>query len=329
MAGSVRMADIAERLGISVVSVSKGLSGKDGVSSELRSRILATAREMGYVDAKRARELMPAQNIGILVADRFFNENAFYYNLYRDLLTFSQEQNLAVLLEIVTNEAEWACRLPSLVNMNRVHGLILMGEFSMPYVQAVTGCGLPFVLLDSSKDDLEADSVVSDNVRGGYKLTRYLMEQGRKKIGFVGSIVATHSIMERYLGYCKALFERGMQPNPQWRLEDRNDTDGMFVPIVLPQDMPDAFVCSCDEIAYNLCGFLQARDIRVPEDVAVTGYDDFRFATLCKPNLTTYAVNVRDMARNAIEVLARRMAGDQSSAQAYVVPGRIILRAST
>ena len=83
MAKNVRMADIAEKLGISVVSVSKGLAGKDGVSEEMRARIFATAQELGY-NKPVGRQEPAAQrtaNIGILIADRFYNENAFYSSL--------------------------------------------------------------------------------------------------------------------------------------------------------------------------------------------------------------------------------------------------------
>ena len=83
MAKAVRMADIAKRLGISTVSVSKGLAGKDGVSEAMRAKILATAEEMGYQPPARTHAPAGGESIGILVADRFFNENAFYSNLYR------------------------------------------------------------------------------------------------------------------------------------------------------------------------------------------------------------------------------------------------------
>ena len=85
MAKAVRMADIAQRLGISTVSVSKGLAGKEGVSAEMRAKILATAEEMGYQPPARTNAHPGGESIGILVADRFFNENAFYSNLYREI----------------------------------------------------------------------------------------------------------------------------------------------------------------------------------------------------------------------------------------------------
>ena len=86
MAKAVRMADIAERLGVSIVSVSKALAGKDGVSEEVRAKIVAAAREMGYQPPVAREKPAGGESIGVVVADRFFNENAFYSYLYLELL---------------------------------------------------------------------------------------------------------------------------------------------------------------------------------------------------------------------------------------------------
>lgn len=116
MGKTVRMADIAERLGISIVSVSKGLSGREGVSDELRARIRNTAREMGYPIAADAKPVpRTPDSIGILVADRFFSETSLYNNLYRNLLTSCQHRKLIALLEIITSESERNCVMPTLM----------------------------------------------------------------------------------------------------------------------------------------------------------------------------------------------------------------------
>ena len=76
-----------------------------------------------------------------------------------------------------------------------------------------------------------------------------------------------------------------------WRLEDRDDR-GLFIPFTLPHEMPEAFVCNCDEVAYNLVETLKRNGYRVPQDVAVTGYDDYRYSTICSPQLTSYRVDL-------------------------------------
>jgi len=124
MAKAVRMADIAQRLGISTVSVSKGLAGKEGVSAEMRAKIVATAEEMGYQPPARTNAHPGGESIGILVADRFFNENAFYSNLYRSVLKAAAEQDISVLMEIVLPQAEKSCNMPTFLVNRKVDGLI-------------------------------------------------------------------------------------------------------------------------------------------------------------------------------------------------------------
>lgn len=330
MAKNVRMADIAEKLGISVVSVSKGLAGKKGVSDEMRARILATAQELGYeFPATHPKRLeLEEESIGVVVADRFFNENTFYSNLYRELLRCSTAAGISVMMEIVSPDTESNCVMPNFLLKKKVDGIIFMGEINRRYLSTAAQSGLPFLLLDFYDDAIAADCVLSDNVSGELQITEHLLATGRKKIGFVGSVWATSSIMDRYLGYVKALLRAGIEPKASWRIDDR-DVDGRFIPLKLPDDMPDAFVCSCDEVAYNLVETLNRAGYSVPNDVAVAGYDDFRFSTICRPPLTSYRVDVGAMAIAAVAQMLRKLTKKNPEAPTVMVPGALVIREST
>ncbi len=331
MEKKVRMADIAEELGVSVVSVSKALSGQSGVSEETRGKILELARERGYVPLRtrkpEARGVVTG-NIGILVADRFFSDSKFYSNLYRQVLMCCNEHGVSALLELVTPEAERRCVIPAIIQGNKVDGLIFMGEIAPDYLRTVMALGLPYMLLDFYSEELEADSVTSDNVAGSYRLTRHILETGRCSVGFVGSIHATSSIMDRYLGYSKALLQSGLPIRPEWQIEDRDEM-GDLIPARLPEHMPEAFLCSCDEVAYNLVEQLKRLGYRVPQDVAVAGYDDFTFAQISTPQLTTYRVNVAEMAGMVVSQLVRKIKGKHVTKGNMVVSGLFIPRGST
>lgn len=328
MSKAIRMSDIAKRLGISTVSVSKGLAGKDGVSEELRTRILATAEEMGYQLPSHTGQHSDCATIGILVADRFFNENAFYYNLYRYVLNCAAAVEISVLMEIVFPQAEKSCTMPTFLVNRKVDGLIFMGEIDRRYLATAIQSGLPFMLLDFYDDAIAADCVLSDNTSGSYMLTEHLIETGRRNIAFVGDVLSTSSIMDRYLGYVKALLRAGLPVRPEWLISDR-DSRGKFIPITLPIEMPDAFVCNCDEVAFNVVELLKRRGYRVPQDVAVTGYDDFRYSTMCSPPLTTHRVDVEAMARTVVAQLRRKMAHKAALAPTVVIPGAFVRREST
>lgn len=328
MGKSVRMADIAERLNISVESVSKALAGKRGVSEEMRAKVVALAKEMGYELSKTSREPAGASSIGVLVEDHYFSESPFYANLYRGLVLSGTEAGCTCTMEIILPEAERELVLPSLVTGRKVDALIFMGGFSLPYIKSVIECGLPFVLLDFYIPGFFVNSVVSDNINGGYILTKYLLDQGRREIGFIGSANATSSIMNRYLGYQWAMQEAEIPLNPDWIMEDR-DENGDLTPITLPEKLPQGFVCSCDEVAYHLVDRLREAGRRVPADLAVCGYDDARAPTLTQPNLTTYRVSLERMARTAVWNIQQQLQHGQTEAVQFTVPGELVVREST
>lgn len=331
MEQKVRMADIAEKLNISVVSVSKALSGKDGVSDRMREKIRATAREMGYVPLRSRPAAEPGETtgcIGILVPDRYFDVNTFYASLYRVVSQRCNQFGFSAMLEIVSAEAERSGAMPAIVQSGKVDGLIFLGQLARNYLQVMARSGIPYILLDFYDEDLDTSSVTSDNVAGGYRLTRHLLKRGYREIGFIGSIDATSSIMDRFLGYSKAMLKAGIPIHQEWILEDR-DADGALTTLTLPEKMPRAFLCSCDSVAYNLLEQLKRMGLRVPEDVAVAGYDDYRIAALSQPQLTTYQVNTEQMSWIAVEQLIQAIKGKPMINGNIVVNGVLIHREST
>lgn len=331
MEKKVRMADIAQRLGISVVSVSKALSDKEGVSDQMREKIKSVAREMGYVPLrKKAGVENPetSRNIGILVSDKFFAVNKFYAGMYRQISLRCNTYGFSAMLEIVSTEAERSGTMPAMMQSGKVDGLIFLGQLRSEYLTEVTRGGIPYVLLDFYDEELDAISVTSDNVAGGFRLTQHLIRTGRTQIGFVGSVKATSSIMDRFLGYTKALMKAGIPMRQDWILEDR-DALGTLKPIVLPQQMPQAFLCSCDEVAHDLVQQLKLMGFRVPEDVAVAGYDDYRLPVITTPQLTTYRVNVEQMGWIAVDQLMQIISGRSVLNGNIVVNGTLVRREST
>ena len=332
MEKKIRMADLAEQLGVSVVSVSKALSGKEGVSDEVREKILQLAKEMGYVPLRnrtpKEKKEIASGNVGILVADRYFADNAFYTNLYRQIQKKCNTKGFSALLEIVSAETEQQGILPAMLQGKRVDGIIFMGELKREYLSKVIQCGLPYMLLDFYDEELDADGVTSDNLTGGYRLAKHLIKKGKKSIGFVGSLHATSSIMDRFLGYTKAMLSEGLSIEKKWILEDR-DKDGNFITPKLPKELPQAFLCSCDEVAYNLVEQLKKLGYRVPEDIAVAGYDDYYFAQICNPPLTTYRINVEEMGNTVANQMIYRITGKHIVHGNLVSKGDFIQREST
>jgi len=322
------MRDIARAVGTSAVTVSKAIAGKPGMSDKLRAKILRKAEEMGYRYPGTDRNAAPQHlDIGVLIPDRYFQEESFYSVMYRMLIRKLSEGGHFGLLEILSPEDEASLNPPKLVQSGRAQGLILLGEPSKAYYRMMSQTEIPLVFLDFYDAQGRADCVVGDNNYGAYRLTSHLIRRGHRDIGFVGDVRATGSIMDRFLGYYRAMLVNDLPVRREWVLTDRQP-DGTLIRPELPEDLPTAFVCNCDLAARMLIDTLTEKGIRVPEDVSVTGYDDYTGGVEVTPPLSTFRVDMESMVELAVESMVERCAGSMRPFGRTVVSGQPVYRAS-
>lgn len=325
---SVTMGDIAKELGVSTVSVSKAITGREGVSEAVRDRIIKKADEMGYrYTGSRKENGREGHNIGIFVSERFIGEDAFYSRLYEKTLMMLSEQGQMGMLEIIRRSIEKEVEPPALLSSGQVEGAIVLGQLSGKYLKMLEGYGIPLLFMDFYDEDFVEDSVISDSVFGSDILTDYLIKRGHKKIAFVGSIRSTSSIMDRYMGYYRAMLKAGLATKDEWRIEDRDD-DGNSIDLILPQDMPTAFVCNSDSAAFDLIKRLQSEGFRIPEDISVVAFDNFIYAQMSTPPITTYGVDTDALARTSIMIMLEKLEDPDYSVGRVLVPGTMIERNS-
>lgn len=331
---SVTMKSIGELLGVSTVTVSKALGDKEGVSEELRAVIKGKADELGYVysSSKGAGNRRPGTSniIGVIVASNYVDMSSysFYLNMYHSVILELAEKGYSGIMEIITDNMRSELIMPTALLENKVDGIIVLGQLSTAYVKKVLSYGKPVTLLDYYDSELETDSVVTDNVLGTYQLTEYCIKKGHSKIAFVGSINATCSILDRYLGYYRALVQNGIKVPEDYVIEDRDENLLNYSEMLLPKEMPTAFVCNCDEVAYLVMDQLKKKGYRVPEDISVVGFDNYTFLDYTSVNLTTVAVDVRMMAKEAVKLLVRQIEKGEKSNTRRVISGRLIIRDS-
>lgn len=327
---AVTMSDIAKAMNVSTVTVSKALGDRDGVSAELRERIKQKATEMGYrvhAGTHGAKDGL-TYNIGIIVAKHFISDaSSFYWIVYRYIVELLQKQNYYGMLEVV-NDHNGMEEIPNSVLDHKVDGLIVLGQLSDEYISKLISHQLPTVFLDFYGSREDADAVLSDNFYGAYMLTSHLIENGHRRIGFLGSIGSTSSIQDRYLGYYKALLEKRIPLRQDWVIGDRSNESDIFPEFTLPQDMPTAFVCNCDETAYKLVNQLKNAGYSVPEDISVVGYDNHIYSTICNPRLTTIDVNSRVMSTEAVDIILHKIRDVNYRRGRTLVTGKLVRRES-
>ena len=322
------MRDIAKIVGTSAVTVSKAIAGKTGMSDELRLKILKTASELGYEYPHSSRNVLPEHlEIGILIPDKYFEPDSYYAQLYKRLIKNLADRGHFGLLEILDPKDEEALQLPNLLTTKHVAGLILLGEPSKAYYRKIAQSGTPVVFLDFYDEQANADAVAGDNTYGAYRLTSHLIRLGHREIGFVGNIKATSSIMDRFLGYCRAMLMNDLPVWEDWILPDRELTGGLVKP-VLPEKLPTAFVCNCDMTARLVISLLQEKGIRVPEDISVTGFDDYPPEIGTDVPLSTFRIDTDGMIELAVKTLLERCAGERKPFGRLVVSGQPVYRES-
>lgn len=328
----VRLADIAEKTGVSTVTVHNALAGNKGVSEEMRQRIRMVAEEMGYqapAGKKTGDDSREFKMIGVLIAENYLAEyTTFYWKMYQELAAIATEKHCFTVVEVLKKADEKrTLKIPSCLEEGRVDGLIVIGEIDKRYIAKMKEkTKIPVVFLDFYDKELAKDAVVTDNFYGMFLMTEFMFEQGIDELAFVGSIFATSSIMDRYCGFMKSLMLHRKNVRPEWVIEDRDE--GGQMGFELPQKLPKGFVCNCDLAAFMLIDKLREREIRVPEDIAVVGFDNYLYPGLADRKITTYEVNTRGMAKVAIEKVLKQIRDPESGRGMDVVSGHMVIKRS-
>ncbi|MBQ2529054.1 MAG: LacI family DNA-binding transcriptional regulator [Treponema sp.] len=328
----VRLSDIADRLNVSTVTVSKAMADKEGVSDELREKIKRTAREMGYrqknLKQQSFRQENSTGNIGIVIPSRFFERtSSFYWNMYNALARELQNNGYYAILEQLDAQSEFDLTIPGVIRDSKVDGVIVMGQVSIDYAHYFTRNYPNFFFLDFYINDENTDSVTTDNFYSEYMMTEYLISQGHKDIRYVGNFKSTSSITDRYMGFLKAMLENGLKTELTDIIDDR-DKDGIACPIILPEKMPTAFVCNCDQTAIKLIELLNGKGYRVPEDISVVGFDNYVAEGSTVPALTTVGVDQVATARTVVDLLLKKVNGQPYTKGHTVIGGKLIIRNS-
>lgn len=321
----VSMREIGRQLGVSAVTVSKALGGKPGVSDAVREQITSKAEELGYQYEMNSRT---SKDVGILVPGHFFGQgNSFYASLCKKLVQHLSEYNCYGVLSILSEEDENGCVYPAILGNKRVSGLVILGQVQRGYMRMLGSVesSVPYICMDFYDEKSGTDAVVSDGLFGSYRLTSHLIHKGHRQIGFLGSINATSSIMDRYLGYYKAMIQNDLPIHAGWIVPDR-DEHGEYQEYLLPNPLPTAFVCNCDRTAMLFMERLKALGLKVPQDVSLVGFDDYTEAM--SQVLTTFAVDQESLARETARMIIDKMHGLGDSKGRVVTGGRIVYRES-
>lgn len=329
MAKDVTLADIAAKIGVSTVAVSKALTGKPGVSDELRIRIRQAAERMGYISSASGKSsVTETGNIGVIIPENYYGYSiSFYGQLYEKVVRALYENQYYGIMELLSKEDEMDGTIPKVLRDGKVDGLIFMGQMDEEYICKIVGRSeLPVFFLDTYMPSVAVDTVVSDGYYGTFMLTDYLIRRGHTKIGFVGNIYATDSIADRYWGYRKALRSHRIEFENRWEIPDRSQYGKISGQILYESGGLDAYVCNCDHAAQIVIQDLEKMGYSVPDDVSVVGFDDFLPPDWGRDadRITSYSVDMERMAQTCVKSMIQKIRHQKYVEGIQIVTGKIV-----
>ena len=331
MASSVR--DVAREAGVSVGTVSNVLNRPEKVSPSTIERVTAAIERLGFVrnDAARQFRAGRSRTIGLVVLD---TRNPFFTDLAHGAQARTLDAGFTVLLGGSDESSEREAALLDLFEEHRVAGLLISPvRTDLSRLRRLREAGTPVVLVDRGSSDLSFSSVSVDDVEGGRVAVQHLIDIGRKRIAFIGGPLSIEQVAQRFKGAQTATAAHAdvalvaHSTNALTVSEGRRIGEQILA--VPAGDRPDAIFAANDLLALGVIQALALnRSLRIPDDIALVGYDDIDFASAAAVPLTSVRQPATEIGATAIELLMREAGGDHAPEQVVFQP-QLITRFST
>jgi LacI family transcriptional regulator len=325
--------DVAKRAGVAPITVSRVVNNSGYVSEKTHARVQAAVADLGYVPNVLARSLRTRRTntLGLILTDI---SNPFWTTVSRGVEDAASDAGFNVILcNTDESEVEQDKYLRVLLQ-KQVDGVLLVpARSTVEPIRFVQGQDTPVVVLDRRIPDAQADAVRCDSEEGAHQLTRLLLSLGHRRIAMLSGPQGVSTAEDRVAGYRRALTEAGLDVDPalvyygEFSLESGYD---MTEQILARTPRPSALFAGNNFIAIGALQALRDASLRVPEDLALVGFDDLPADLVVDPFLTVAAQPAYKMGRQATELLLARLSEEAPAAyQEIVLPTAIIVRKSS
>jgi LacI family transcriptional regulator len=325
--------DVAVAAGVSVGTASKALNGQGKLRPATIERVLTAAERLGFAPNALAQALLAGRSftVGLITTDTFGRFSIPVMLGAEDALGTGQ---VSVFMCDTRDDPERERRYVQMLWARRVDGLIVTGRRieSRPALQVLPG--IPVVYAMTQVDGGGAPAVLPDDERGGRMAAGHLLAIGRRRIAHIAGPERFLAARLRAAGFASALAEAGAQPCGEVRFGEWSEAWGREAAGLLLADRPDAIFCGSDQIARGVADTLRAVGRRVPDDVALVGFDNWAPMALgALPPLTSVDMCLEEVGRVAAQRLLAAIAGEQAGGgdggDVVTVPPRLVVRESS
>jgi LacI family transcriptional regulator len=327
------MADVAREVGVSIMTVSRVVNNKGEVSDLTRRRVLAAIETLGYRPSMIARGLATRHTgtLGLVVPDV---ANPFFAEVARGVEQIAYAQGYNVFLCNTDEDAARELDVLGSLEEKRVDGIVLCSSrLDSADLQLVLEAYPAVALVNRQVNGSEypVAAVLVDDVMGGRIATEHLLSRGHRAIGFLSGPGGSQSGRGRLQGYRDTLNSAGVTPDPAWVQNCAPvAAAGLAAVTTLLEHAPEltAVLAYNDLVAVGVLRACEDSGRRVPDDIAVVGFDDIPLAELVNPALTTCRIQRFELGATAVELLISQIRGELTTARRVVLEPQLIVRSS-
>ncbi|MBI5928768.1 MAG: LacI family DNA-binding transcriptional regulator [Chloroflexi bacterium] len=323
--------DIAKEAGVSYSTVSRTLSGFEFVKESTREKVLAAANKLGYVPNQQARSLAggPSNLIGVLVPTLANDYITQIIHGIDDELTKSS-YNL-ILYTTNRHQGKEATYAAAIMNGAADALLLVAPLISDPYLDVLREQNFPYVLIDQADQSDQSTAVNTNNQKGAYEATQYLIQLGHRRIGFIAGLPQLNSAIERLAGYKKALADYGLSFHETYVAQGRFTSSYGYTAAKQLLNLatpPTAIFAANDLSAMAAMEAIREHGLRIPDDISLVGFDDVPQASIGYPKLTTIRQPLHQMGQDGARLILERLANPSVEVRRITLETELIIRDS-
>jgi DNA-binding LacI/PurR family transcriptional regulator len=321
----VKLKDVAEHAGVSIQTVSNVINGNGRLSADTRRQVLASVEALGYQPNIVARSLRGGR-VGIIALAIPDLVNPYYAEIGDAIVAEAAAHSYTVLLDNTRFERTSESLVAGGLRLHAIDGVILEPHSLELADLDPRRLSIPIVLLGENLLDAPHDRVAIDNIAAARMATRHLLNLGRRRIAVIGvdPRKSAGAGVLRLQGFVEAMNEAGQEPDPRLLVQGgnwhRGDGAHAMRALLTLDHPPDAVFCFNDLLALGAMWAAQAAGRRIPEDLAVVGFDDIEDSRFATPSLTAIAADKAAIGRLAVSILADRIAGRRTGAPEWIKP---------
>ncbi len=324
----VTIRDVAKQADVSISTVSRVLNDTCPVHSEKRVRVERAVAELGYTPNPAARSLLTRETGGIGIILPFVS-GEFFSEFLNGVDEAAQEEDYFLLISTSHHSSD-DLKKAMRGMYKRVDGLLVMApQMSTAEVRDLAPAGIPLVFVNTRFVEENPEGITFDNYGGMYAMTTHLVSKGHRRIGFITGPKDAYDAQERLRGYRKALQDVGIAEDEELILNGEYDQKTGFErtkTLLALEQRPTAIMASNDDSAIGVLSALREQGVAIPEEMAVTGFDDVPSARYASPPLSSVHVPVRELGSAAIRLLTERLKNDRLDSTLRTLPVALNLR---